>query len=307
MANSVIVAALYKFVTLDNYEELKQDILKVCLDNKVKGTLLLAAEGINGTIAGTRDGIDGVMSFLARDNRFDGLEYKESFAQTNPFIRMKVRLKKEIVTIGEASVNPQKVSGTYVEPKDWNALLDDPEVTLIDTRNNYEYEIGTFRHALNPGTENFREFPSYVQQNLDPNKHKKIAMFCTGGIRCEKASSYMMQQGFKEVYHLKGGILKYLETVPSAQTKWDGECFVFDDRVAVKDSLQLGSYDQCYGCRYPITEEQKQSKHYVKGVSCPRCYNHTSTTQKKRFADRQLQVELANSRGEKHIGKQNGN
>ena len=301
-SNNITIVALYKFVKLDNYIELKADILSLCNNNQIKGTLLLAKEGINGTIAGSDNCIKEVLKFFKQDVRFNDLECKKSFANFNPFLRMKVRLKKEIVTIGMSDIAPEKISGTYVAPEDWNDLIDDPDVTVIDTRNNYEYEIGTFKNAINPKTENFREFPEYVKRNLDPKKNKKIAMFCTGGIRCEKASSYMKQEGFEEVYHLKGGILKYLETVNHQQSTWNGECFVFDDRVAVKENLDVGSYDQCYGCRYPITEEQKKSVQYLKGIACPRCYHKTSSEQKKRFSDRQLQIDLAHKRGEKHIG-----
>lgn len=299
--NSIVVAALYKFVTLEDFESIQPRLLTVCQDAKIKGTLLLAHEGINGTIAGSRAGIDHVLSYLRADSRFSDLEWKESYCQNNPFLRMKVRLKKEIVTLGVPGTDPNQAVGEYVEPENWNAVISDPDVIVIDTRNDYECEIGTFKGAIDPHTESFREFPKYVHDNLDQKKHKKVAMFCTGGIRCEKASSFMLNQGFETVYHLKGGILKYLETVPESESLWEGECFVFDGRVGVKHGLEQGDYDQCYGCRHPITEDDKLSPLYTKGVCCPKCHHKTSSTQKKRFSERQHQIELAKTRNEKHL------
>ncbi|MBN7796315.1 rhodanese-related sulfurtransferase [Parahaliea mediterranea] len=298
----VVVAALYKFVALDDYHELREPLLDACLAAGARGTLLLAAEGINGTIAGSREGIDAVLDWLRADPRLVDVEHKESYDDHMPFYRMKVKLKREIVTMGVEGIDPNQCVGTYVEPRDWNALVEDPEVLLIDTRNDYEYGIGTFRGARDPHTTTFREFPGYVRRELDPAKHKKVAMFCTGGIRCEKASAFMLKEGFEEVYHLKGGILKYLEEVPEAQSTWEGECFVFDNRVAVNHQLEKGQYDQCYGCRHPITEDDKRSRLYEKGVCCPRCYDSLSDDQKARFAERQKQVELAALRGEAHVG-----
>ena len=297
-----VVYALYKFVTLKDYEALRDPLRKLMDKFNVRGTLLLAEEGINGTISGERDSMDVIITWLRADERLVDLEYKESIHTELPFHRTKVKLKKEIVTMGIDGIDPNKVVGTYVEPKDWNELISDPEVLLIDTRNDYEYEIGTFENALNPDTETFREFPKFVEKNLDPNKHKKVAMFCTGGIRCEKASSYMKQAGFEEVFHLKGGVLKYLENIEQDNTLWNGECFVFDDRVAVNHSLEQGIYDQCHACRYPITEQDKQHKHYLAGVSCHRCYDKSSDLQKARFAEREKQIQLAKMRGETHIG-----
>ena len=219
-----------------------------------------------------------------------------------PFYRTKVKLKKEIVTMGVEGIDPREVVGTYVKPTDWNALISDPEVVLVDTRNDYEVQIGTFEGALNPNTETFREFPEYVANNLDPEKNKKVAMFCTGGIRCEKSTAYLKEQGFEEVYHLEGGILKYLEEVPEQETMWQGECFVFDNRVAVNHSLEKGQYDQCHACRMPITEQEMQSEQYEKGISCPHCFDKVTDEQRARFAERQRQVELAKERGEDHIG-----
>ena len=298
----IVVAALYRFVTLEDYKALREPLLDVCLDHGVFGTLLLAHEGINGTIAGPREGIDAVIAYLREDPRLARLDWKESLHEKIPFLRMKVKLKKEIVTMGVEGIDPNLVVGTYVKPAQWNALIDDPDVVVVDTRNGYEVEIGSFEGAIDPGTVSFREFPDWVEANLDPAKQKKVAMFCTGGIRCEKASAYMLNAGFDEVYHLEGGILKYLEEVPESDTRWHGECFVFDNRVAVDHQLERGQYDQCYACRHPISEADKASSDYVKGVSCPRCVGAKTDEQRARFAERQRQVELAASRGEKHVG-----
>ena len=300
--SQIVVAALYKFVTLEDYIAMREPLLDCCVTAGVKGTLLLAEEGINGTIAGTREGIDAVMTYLRNDARLADLEHKESFDDHMPFYRMKVKLKKEIVTMGVDGIDPNQTVGTYVKPEDWNALIDDPEVLLIDTRNDYEYGIGSFRGAVDPHTTTFREFPGWVRENLDPAKQRKVAMFCTGGIRCEKASAFMLKEGFEEVYHLQGGVLKYLEEVPEAESAWEGECFVFDNRVAVNQQLEKGQYDQCYGCRHPITEDDKRSPHYVKGVCCPRCFDSLSEDQMARFSERQKQIELAKQRGEVHVG-----
>ena len=303
MSNSpVIVAALYKFVALPDYRELREPLLDVCLNAGVKGTLLLATEGINGTIAGTRLAIDEVLAYLKSDARFNDIDHKESLDSELPFYRMKVKLKKEIVTMGREGIDPKILVGHYVEPQDWNALITDPEVTVIDTRNHYECDIGSFEGAINPQTTTFKEMPAFVDQQLDPAKHKKVAMFCTGGIRCEKSTAYLLEQGFDEVYHLKGGILKYLEEVPAEKSLWQGECFVFDNRVAVDHDLNVGSYDQCHGCRHPITEAQKSSPHYQRGVCCPLCYDQLTIDQKERFAERQKQIDLAADRNESHIG-----
>ncbi len=302
MSQPVVVAALYKFVTLDDFEALREPLLDVCRDAGTRGTLLLAREGINGTIAGDRHAIDRVLGYLRNDARLADLEHKESFDDHMPFHRMKVKLKREIVTMGVPGIDPNDVVGTYVDPADWNALIADPDVVLIDTRNDYECDIGTFRGAVDPRTTNFREFPAYVRENLDPSRQRKVAMFCTGGIRCEKASAFMLKEGFEEVYHLRGGILKYLEEVPAEESAWEGECFVFDNRVAVDHELKKGQYDQCYGCRHPITEADKVSGKYEKGVCCPHCFDTLSDDQKKRFRERQKQVELARARGEAHVG-----
>ncbi|MFV1921325.1 MAG: rhodanese-related sulfurtransferase [Methylotenera sp.] len=298
-----LTAALYKFVSLPDYKTLQQPILDACLKHNIKGTILLAQEGINGTIAGNPDDIHAVLTYLRQDARLSDLEHKESYADKHPFYRMKVKLKKEIVTMGVPEVNPNHVVGTYVRPEDWNNIISDPDVIVLDTRNDYETHIGTFKGAINPKTTTFREFPKYVEKNLDKTKHKKVAMFCTGGIRCEKASSYMKQQGFKEVYHLQGGILKYLETVPKEQSLWEGECFVFDQRVGVKHGLEVGEYDQCYACRMPLSPEELKSEKYTPGISCPYCYDKTSEQKKAALTERQKQVLLAKARGENHIGE----
>ena len=302
-----LTAALYKFVSLPDYKALQAPILAACESNNIKGTLLLAEEGINGTIAGLPKDIHNVLDFIRTnplfENRFSDLEHKESFASEHPFYRMKVRLKKEIVTLGVAGISPTKQVGTYVKPEDWNALISDPDVILIDTRNDYEVDIGTFKGAIDPKTTTFREFPDYVANHFDKTKHKKVAMFSTGGIRCEKASSYMMEQGFEEVYHLQGGILKYLETVPEEQSLWQGECFVFDQRVAVKHNLEVGEYDQCYACRHPLSPDELQSPQYTPGISCPYCYDKLSAEKRASLTERQKQVILAKQRGEMHIGE----
>ena len=299
----VVVAALYRFATFPDYESLREPLKQCMLDNDVRGTLLLAAEGINGTIAGSRQGVDAVLNFLGKDSRFADLAPKESFADENPFYRTKVKLKREIVTMGVEDIDPKKIVGTYVEPSEWNALISDPEVLLLDTRNKYEVEIGTFESALNPETDSFREFPAYVKNNLDPAKHKKVAMFCTGGIRCEKSTAYLREQGFDEVYHLKGGILKYLEEVPEEETRWRGECFVFDNRVTVNHKLEQGEYDQCHACRMPISESDKARVEYEKGVSCHYCAAKKPSEKVKGLAERERQMTLAKARGDAHIGQ----
>jgi len=296
-----VVAALYKFVALPDYVELRDKLYQHLVLNKVKGTLLLAEEGINGTICGTREGIDAVRQWLDADGRFEGLSYKESFADEPAFYRTKVKLKTEIVTMGVPGVNPQHIVGTYVKGEDWNRLIEDPDTILIDTRNDYEVAIGTFKNAVNPNTTSFREFPQWAAENLDKTKHKKVAMFCTGGIRCEKSTAYLKEQGFDEVYHLDGGILKYLEEMPEDNSLWQGECFVFDQRVAVKHGLEQGSYDQCYACRMPLSQADMQSDKYLQGMSCPHCHDQLSAEQKASFAERQKQIELAKKRGEQHI------
>ena len=300
--STIVICALYKFVRLENFTDLREPLLAKMLALELRGTLLLADEGINGTVAGTRTSIDNLLAYLNADERLNGLVHKESFTDEQPFNRTKVKLKKEIVTMGVQGIDPKKVVGTYIKPEDWNDLISDPDVILIDTRNDYEYQVGTFKNAVNPNTESFREFPDYVAQNLDKNAHKKIAMFCTGGIRCEKSTAYMLEQGFEEVYHLEGGILKYLEHVSADNTLWEGECFVFDERVTVDHDLQPGSYKQCHACRLPITEQDMLDAKYQAGVSCPSCFDRVTPEAKQRFAEREKQMQLAKQRGESHLG-----
>ncbi|MDB9975767.1 rhodanese-related sulfurtransferase [Candidatus Thioglobus sp.] len=296
------ICALYKFTRLDDFEEI-QGPLRIFLDSlNIRGTLLLAKEGVNGTIAGDNDSIMKSLDYLQKDVRLVGLEYKFSYSEKPPFKRLKVKLKKEIVTLGVSDIDPIFSSGTFVKPADWNELINDPDVVLIDTRNNYEFEIGSFKGSINPNTETFREFPAYTKNNLEKYRDKKIAMFCTGGIRCEKSTAYLKSKGFENVFHLQGGILKYLEEVKEDESLWEGECFVFDDRVAVKHNLELGKYDQCHACRFPITDEDKEHPHYEKGASCPRCYGTKNSSQVSRYREREKQVQLAKSRGESHIG-----
>jgi UPF0176 protein len=302
----IIVAALYKFMALPDFEALRYPVLDACEIVGVCGTLLLAPEGINGTISGSRAGIDAALEGLKALLKCTDLDHKESYAIEPPFYRMKVKLKKEIVTMGVPDIDPTKTVGTYVQPEDWNALISDPDVIVIDTRNDYEVGIGTFQGAIDPKTETFRDFPTWfsAQPELQPDAlaGKKVAMFCTGGIRCEKATAFVKQQGISDVFHLKGGILKYLEKVPAEQSLWQGECFVFDQRVSVKQDLELGSYQVCHACRQPVDPEAMESWKYVPGVSCPACYDVHDDSRKERFRERQRQVELAQARGRMHIG-----
>lgn len=299
---NVVVCALYRFVALEDYQQLREP-LKALLDaRQIRGTLLLASEGINGTVAGSRAAVDALQDWFARDPRFDGIDYKESHAEEQPFYRTKVKLKKEIVTLGVEGIDPQRVVGTYVAPRDWNELISDPEVLVIDTRNDYEVDIGTFKGAVNPATASFREFPDYVARNLDPQKHRKVAMFCTGGIRCEKSTAYLKEQGFDEVYHLQGGILRYLEEIPAEESLWQGECFVFDNRVTVNHALLPGDYQLCAACRMPLSATDRQSPQFVRGVSCPHCHDQKTPEQRRRYAEREKQLQLARQRGQAHIG-----
>ena len=303
-----LTVAFYHFVTLDKKNNIQEHVYNFCEANNIKGTILLADEGINGTISGKEKNIRDFLIFIKKEGLFNGvfskLEHKESWASKNPFYRMKVRLKKEIVALGVDGVSPTKNVGKYVKPEEWNNLISDPNTIIIDTRNHYEVDIGTFKNATNPNTSTFRELPSFIEENLDPKTPKKIAMFCTGGIRCEKATSLMLDKGFKDVYHLEGGILKYLETIDKDKSLWEGECFVFDQRVAVTHGLNEGKYDQCYACRHPLSPDEMNSSHYIKGISCPYCYNKLSNEKKSSVIERQKQIELAKLRGEDHIGKQ---
>ena len=300
-----VVAALYKFVSLDDIDGLRQTLQQLCDKNQILGTILLAKEGINGTIAAPRDNMAQCLNWLEADGRFDQLSLKFSFSPDQPFLRMKVRPKREIVTMGCPEINPAKRTGTYVNPKDWNGLIADPDVLLVDTRNSYETAIGMFAGAVDPMTTNFREFPewahSLANQPAD-RRPKKIAMYCTGGIRCEKASALMQDMGFDKVYHLKGGILKYLEDVPASNSQWQGECFVFDGRVAVDHDLQPGSYDMCYACRMPLSAADVAHPSFEDGISCPYCKPDLVPERAARCAERQKQMRLAAERGEAHLG-----
>ncbi|MCL7461267.1 rhodanese-related sulfurtransferase [Pseudomonas sp. NW5] len=296
MTEKIVVAALYKFVALPDYVALREPLLATLQAHRIKGTLLLAEEGINGTVSGTRAAIDALLDWLRADPRLADVDHKESLCDEQPFYRCKVKLKKEIVTLGVPGVDPHRQVGTYVEPRDWNALISDPEVLLIDTRNDYEVAIGSFAGAIDPKTASFREFPEYVREHFDPARHKKVAMFCTGGIRCEKASSFMLGEGFAEVYHLKGGILKYLEEVEEPDSLWRGECFVFDNRVTVRHDLSEGDYELCHACRNPVSPADRQSEHYAPGISCPHCWDSLPEKTRASARERQKQIELARAR-----------
>ena len=298
------VATFYKFHDLLNLENLQGSFQDFLSQQKIKGTILLASEGINGTVAGTSPAIEAFKKFLAHQNLLSPSDFKTSFSKKEPFPRLKVKIKDEIVSIGNNLANPQKIVGEYIQPEDWNKFISQDNVLIIDARNIYEHSIGSFQNAIQPGTTNFREFPDWVDklQNSPDSKDQQIAMFCTGGIRCEKASSLMKAKGFKNVHHLKGGILSYMETVDESESLWEGECFVFDDRVALNHQLEIGSFDMCHGCRMPITESDKLSEEYQRGISCSKCFNTKTVDQKKRYADRIKQIDLAKQRNQKHIG-----
>lgn len=302
MNEQIVIGAFYKFVDLADYVALRPQLHRFCMEHGIKGSILLAEEGINGTIAGSREEINAVFRWLREDERLSDLEVKESHAAFMPFKRMKVRLKKEIVTFRQG-VSPLEAVGEYVEAADWNALISEPDVVVIDTRNDVEIELGTFQNAVNPHTESFTQFADYVQENLDPAQNKRVAMFCTGGIRCEKATAYLLEQGFEEVYHLKGGILKYLEDVPQEKSMWLGECFVFDERVTVDHDLRPGKIALCKGCWQPVRTGDKLSEKYEEGVSCPRCFDGLTEERRASLRERQKQVLLAEARGEVHIGR----
>ena len=302
MKKKYLNVAFYKFIHFPNYISYQSKILNFCVERNIKGTILLAEEGINVAAAGTKKNIYELLNFLKADNRFSDITHKESYSEAIPFHRMRVKLKKEIVSLGRPNINLSNPSGIRVDPKNWNILLADPDVVLVDARNDYEYQIGTFKNAISPKTTNFREFPAFIKEKLNTKENKKIAIFCTGGIRCEKASSYMLSKGFENVYQLNGGILKYLDEIETDKSLWEGECFVFDSRVSVDSELAKGNYEQCYACRRPLSEKELQSNLYQKGISCAYCINETSDAQRASFRERQQQVELAEKRNKKHIG-----
>ena len=275
-----------------------------CTAHGVRGIILLAPEGINATISGNREGVMAVIDHLKEDPRLADLTWKESEAARQPFRKMRVRLKREIVTMGVEGIDPAHLTGTYVKPEDWNALISDPDVIVIDTRNDYEVEIGSFRNAIDPEIESFGQLPEWLDDRIDPERQPRVAMFCTGGIRCEKSTALLKQSGVREVYHLEGGILKYLERIPEEESLWTGECFVFDERVSVGHGLKVGDYALCRACRHPVRESDRQSDLFLEGVSCPRCHDRTTDEQKARFSERQKQVELARGRGESHLSDQ---
>ncbi|MGR3569993.1 MAG: oxygen-dependent tRNA uridine(34) hydroxylase TrhO [Pseudooceanicola nanhaiensis] len=297
-----IVAALYHFTRFPDPDALRPALRQICDAQGVRGSLLIAGEGINGTIAGPRAGIDAVLAHVRSLPGCETLEWKESTAERMPFGRMKVRLKKEIVTMGQPDVDPLARVGHYVEPAEWNALISAPDVAVIDTRNDYEVAIGTFEGAVDPQTASFRDFPKWWEENRDRFHNKRIAMFCTGGIRCEKSTNWLIGQGVDEVYHLKGGILKYLEEVPEDESLWRGECFVFDGRVSVGHGLKEGPHDLCHACRRPILPEDRARPEFEQGVSCHQCIEETTDADKARFRERQKQIALAAARGETHLG-----
>ncbi|MDA9779689.1 rhodanese-related sulfurtransferase [Amylibacter sp.] len=298
----VIVAALYHFTKFSDYKKLQDPLRKICNSEGIKGSLLIAYEGINGTISGSRSGIDAVLKHIRSMPGCSDLEHKESFASEIPFKRMKVKLKKEIVTMGQPHIDPTLNVGNYIEPSDWNNLISQDDVIVIDTRNDYEVAIGSFDGAINPETKSFGEFPEWWEENRSKYQDKRVAMFCTGGIRCEKSTNFLLNEGVKDVYHLKGGILKYLEEVPEKNSKWNGECFVFDSRVSVKHGLEEGIYNLCYACRMPLAPDDFKKEEFEKGVSCHLCIDSNDDERKERFRERQYQVELADKRGKHHIG-----
>lgn len=301
-AEPFVVSAFYLFARIESPETLRKTLLRLVGRFNILGTMLVAPEGINGTVAGARRETDQLFDAIREDPRLRNLQTKESYCAEAPFLRAKVKLKKEIVTMGQPDLDPAHAAGKYVAAEDWNALIQDPSVMLIDTRNDYEVEVGTFQGALNPETQSFRDFPEYAARTLPANKGQKIAMFCTGGIRCEKSTAYLKSQGYSEVYHLEGGILKYLETVPEAASLWQGACFVFDERVAVDHDLQPAGYAQCHACRRPLTEDDLMLASYTKGLSCRHCIGQLTSDQQARFAEREKQVQLAKARGDAHIG-----
>ena len=300
----VYILALYKFAHLEDLEAMRLALLDFCGSRNIRGTILLAEEGINGTVAGSDIAINELAAEFDSDPRLRGMERKISLASSIPFHRLKIKIKKEIVTMGVPGVDVASTTGVRLKAKEWNELLQNNDVTLLDTRNQYEVDIGSFTNAASPHTQTFREFPGYVEKHLDKNRDKKIAMFCTGGIRCEKASSYLIQQGFSEVYQLDGGILRYLEDVTESENLWQGECFVFDSRVSVDANLDPGNYRQCFACRHPLSPEQVKSDKYREGISCPMCFDKLDDRKRASVQERQKQVKLAEAKKQQHIGAQ---
>ena len=307
MPEKKIIASFYKFIDWGDFQEKKPVLEKICRQNNIVGTILLAPEGINGTISGSQEEILTTIEELKKDSRLSDLESKFAEALGETFKRMKVRLKKEIVSMGKENVNPGQITGTHVSEEEWNQIIQDPNTLIVDTRNEYEHAIGSFEGSVNPKTNSFRQFPKWVEKQLKPlmekQNKKKVAMFCTGGIRCEKASSYLLQEGYEEVFQLQGGILKYLENIEPKNSLWEGECFVFDERVSIQHGLVEGNYSMCHACRMPIDDNDIKSKKYIEGISCPNCYNIHSDERKQRFTERQKQINLAKQRNEQHIGK----
>jgi len=307
MPEKKIIASFYKFIDWSDFQEKKPVLEKICRQNNIVGTILLAPEGINGTISGSQEEILTTIEELKKDSRLSDLESKFAEALGETFKRMKVRLKKEIVSMGRENVNPGQITGTHVSAEEWNQIIQDSNTLIVDTRNEYEHAIGSFEGSVDPETNSFRQFPKWVEEKLKPlmkkQNKKKVAMFCTGGIRCEKASSYLLQEGFEEVFQLQGGILKYLENIEPKNSLWEGECFVFDERVSIQHGLVEGNYSMCHACRMPIDDKDIKSKKYIEGISCPNCYDIHSDETKQRFAERQKQINLAKQRNEKHIGK----
>lgn len=299
--DDVVVAAFYKFVDFEDFKSWQATLMGLCNKSGVKGSILLASEGINGTVAGSRQAIDAIFAHIRSDGRFSDLIVKESFCDFVPFLRMKVRLKKEIVALRK-DADPNEVVGTYIDPADWNEVISEPGVLLIDTRNDEEFEVGTFKGAVNPKTEKFSDFPEYVA-TLDPDKYQKVAMFCTGGIRCEKATSYLLRQGFENVMHLNGGILNYLAEVPKQESLWEGECFVFDERVSVDHDLKPGKYVLCRGCRYPLSQADIEHNDYEEGVCCAHCRDSLTERKAKKLRERHRQMRLAEKQGKKHLAR----
>ena len=304
------VAAFYQFVSLNNIKHLQAELKKLCQKYEIFGTILLAREGINGTVSGSQSSVNSLFKWFDHQPSFHDIQVKYSNSNSLAFNRLKVRIKKEIVTMGETDIDPKNVVGTYIKPENWNDFINDPETLIIDTRNEYEIAIGTFKNSTNPQTQSFRDFPDWVKTELDTlpdNKRpKQIAMFCTGGIRCEKATSYLVKKGYDNVFHLEGGILKYLETIPEKDSTWLGDCFVFDQRVSLEHGLIPGKYKMCHACRLPLTPEDLKSTKYQPGISCPKCFGSHTPEQEKRFKERQYQVELARKRGVTHIGTMRG-